>query len=236
MLERLSLYNDVLLVASSPLQERITQQEFLFSTSVHSDKNKICIREKDCRRIKMCAGERLPYFNFLLSNNNRDWSVIFFSLPYRMTSSSPFNCETPNLILKVVNRQEKDFFQKLEHSLFSEIGLNSWFKKIWQFKQHVVHFHSYTMSGRLELDVLIDILQNSFDQTTLQTRVLQWDEKLPIPDPPPLRSLVEHLVRRRLPSCATSVENGLNNLFVHSACRVLGLRDAHKRYERARTS
>ena len=173
---------------------------------------------------------------FLLSNNNRDWGVIFLSLPYRMTSSSPFNCETPNLILKVMNRQEKDFFQKLEHSLFSEIGLNSWFKKIWQFKQHVVHFHSYTMSGRLELDVLIDILQNSFDQTTLQTRVLQWDEKLPIPDPPPLRSLVEHLVRRRLPSCATSVQNGLNNLFVHSACRVLGLRDAHKRYERARTS
>ncbi|CAH3023881.1 unnamed protein product [Porites evermanni] len=85
------------------------------------------------------------------------------------------------------------------------------------------------MSGRLELDILIDILQNSFDQTTLQTRVLQWDEKLPIPDPPPLRSLVEHLVRRRLPSCATSVQNGLNNLFVHSACRVLGLRDAHKR-------
>ena len=133
MLERLSLYNDVLLVASSPLQERITQQEFLFSTSVHSDKNKICIQEKDCRRIKMCAGERLPYFNFLLSNNNRDWSVIFFSLPYRMTSSSPFNCETPNLILKDVNRQEKDFFQKLEHSLFSEIGLNSCFKKIRQF-------------------------------------------------------------------------------------------------------
>ena len=65
MLERLSLYNDVSLVASSPLQERITQQEFLFSTFVHSDKNKICIREKDCRRIKMCAGERLPYFNFL---------------------------------------------------------------------------------------------------------------------------------------------------------------------------
>ena len=173
---------------------------------------------------------------FLLSNNNRDWSVIFLSLPYRMTSSSPFNCETPNFVLKDVNGQEKDFFQKLEHSLFSEIGLNSWFKKIWQFKQHVVHFHSYTMSGRLELDVLIDILQNSFDQTTLQTRVLQWDEKLPIPDPPPLRSLVEHLVRRRLPSCATSVQNGLNNLFVHSACRVLGLRDAHKRYERARTS
>ena len=153
-----------------------------------------------------------------------------------MTSSSPFNCETPNLVLKDVNRQEKDFVQKLDHSLFSEIGLNSWFKKISQFKQHVVHFHSYTMSGRLELDVLIDILQNSFDQTTLQTRVLQWDEKLPIPDPPPLRSLVEHLVRRRLPSCATSAENGLNNLFVHSACRVLGLRDAHKRYERARTS
>ena len=70
MLERLSLYNDVSLVASSPLQKRITQQEFLFSTSVHSDKNKICIQEKDCRRIKMCAGERLPYFNFLLSNNN----------------------------------------------------------------------------------------------------------------------------------------------------------------------
>lgn len=162
--------------------------------------------------------------------------LYFFSLPYRMTSSSPFNCETPNLILKDVNLQEKDFFQKLEHSLFSEIGLNSWFKKIWQFKQHVVHFHSYTMSGRLELHVLIDILQNSFDQTTLQTRVLQWDEKLPIPDPPPLRSLVEHLVRRRLPSCATSVQNGLNNLFVHSACRVLGLCDAHKRYERARTS
>ena len=46
-----------------------------------------------------------------------------------MTSSSPFNCETPNLVLKDVNRQEKDFFQKLEHSLFSEIGLNSWFKK-----------------------------------------------------------------------------------------------------------
>ena len=172
---------------------------------------------------------------FLLSNNNRDWSVIFLSLPYRMTSSSPY-CETPNFVLKDVNGQEKDFLQKLEHSLFSEIGLNSWFKKIWQFKQHVVHFHSYTMSGRLELDVLIDILQNSFDQTTLQTRVLQWDEKLPIPDPPPLRSLVEHLVRRRLPSCATSAENGLNNLFVHSACRVLGLRDAHKRYERARTS
>ena len=149
MLERLSLYNDVSLVASSPLQERITQQEFLFSTSVHSDKNKICIRERDSRRIKMCAGERLPYFNFLLSNNNRDWSVIFFSLRYRMTSSSPFNCETPNLILKDVNLQEKDFFQKLEHSLFSEIGLNSWFKKIWQFKQHVVHFHSYTMSGSL---------------------------------------------------------------------------------------
>ena len=94
------------------------------------------------------------------------------------------------------------------------------------------------MSGRRELDVdvLIDILQNSFDQTTLQTRVLQWDEKLPIPDPPPLRSLVEHLVRRRLPSCATSVQNGLNNLFVHSACRVLGLPDAHKRYERTRTT
>ena len=181
----------------------------------------------------------VSYFDFWwrhVQPKNRDWSVIFFSLPHRMTSSSPFNCETPNLILKVMNRQEKDFFQKLEHSLFSEIGLNSWFKKIWQFKQHVVHFHSYTMSGRLELDVLIDILQNSFDQTTLQTRVLQWDEKLPIPDPPPLRSLVEHLVRRRLPSCATSVENGLNNLFVHSACRVLGLRDAHKRYERARTS
>ena len=73
---------------------------------------------------------------FLLSNNNRDWSVIFLSLPYRMTSSSPFNCETPNLILKVMNRQENDFFQKLEHSLFSEIagiGLNSCFKKIWQF-------------------------------------------------------------------------------------------------------
>ena len=75
--------------------------------------------------------------------------LYFFSLPYRMTSSSPFNCETPNLILKDVNLQEKDFFQKLEHSLFSEIGLNSWFKKIWQFKQHVVHFHSYTMSGSL---------------------------------------------------------------------------------------
>ena len=66
MLERLSLNNDVSLVASSPLQERITQQEFLFSTSVHSDKNKICIRERDSRRIKMCAGERLPYFNFFV--------------------------------------------------------------------------------------------------------------------------------------------------------------------------
>ena len=137
-----------------------------------------------------------------------------------------------------MNRQEKDFYQKLEHSLFSEIGLNSCFKKILQVLNCSLPFlyHVTVMSGRPELDVLIDILQNSFDQTTLQSRVLQWDEKLPIPDPPPLRSLVEHLVRRRLPSCATSVQNGLNNVFVHSACRVLGLRDAHKRYERARTS
>ena len=28
-----------------------------------------------------------------------------------------------------MNRQEKDILQKLEHSSFSEIGLNSWFKK-----------------------------------------------------------------------------------------------------------
>ena len=72
MLERLSLYNDVSLVDSSPLQEGITQQEFLSSTSVHGDKNKICIREKGCGSgFTRCAGERLFYFNFLLSNNNR---------------------------------------------------------------------------------------------------------------------------------------------------------------------
>ncbi|KAL9967377.1 hypothetical protein ACROYT_G025586 [Oculina patagonica] len=63
----------------------------------------------------------------------------------------------------------------------------------------------------------------------MQKRVLKWDEKLPIPDPPPLKSLLDFLVRRRTLSCSSGLQLGLNKLLVRSAIRVLGLQRAHER-------
>ena len=71
--------------------------------------------------------------------------------------------------------------------------------------------------------------QDSLSKTDLQTKVLQWDEKLPIPDPPPLSRLVEHLLRRRLTSNAKGFKVALNKFLVRASSRALGFQGAHER-------
>lgn len=69
----------------------------------------------------------------------------------------------------------------------------------------------------------------SLSKTDLQTKVLQWDEKLPIPDPPPLSRLVEHLLRRRLSSNAKGFKVALHKFLVRASSRALGFQGAHER-------
>ena len=66
-------------------------------------------------------------------------------------------------------------------------------------------------------------------KSDLQKRLLKWDEKLPIPDPPPLKGLLDFLVRRRTLSCSTGFTLGVNKLVVWAVSRVLGLQRAHER-------
>lgn len=78
-------------------------------------------------------------------------------------------------------------------------------------------------------DILSKDAKDSLGKLDLQTKVLQWDEKLPIPDPPPLRRLVEHLMRRRLTLASKGFKVTLNKFLVRAGCGVLGLQEAHER-------
>ncbi|XP_020612759.1 uncharacterized protein LOC110051124 isoform X1 [Orbicella faveolata] len=77
--------------------------------------------------------------------------------------------------------------------------------------------------------------KDALGKQDLQKRVLRWDEKLPIPDPPPLKSLLDFLVRRRTLSCSSGWTRTFNKLLVRSTCRILGLQRAHKRMREQHT-